>query len=98
MTKEEIIKVLQSIEDRAVDLPHMTASDWVAIAAAKRHLGNSIDTKEADLDRKITFKSGWDAAIKEIKIEIERRRNESTWAEYNEALDDMLSFLYTIKK
>lgn len=38
MTKEETIKVLQSIEDRAIDFPHMTACDWVAIAAAKRHL------------------------------------------------------------
>lgn len=46
MTKEETIKVLQSIGDRAVDFPYMTACDWVAIAAAKRHLENSIDAKE----------------------------------------------------
>ena len=38
MTKEKTIKVLQNIEDRAVDFPYMTACDWVAIAAAKRHL------------------------------------------------------------
>lgn len=38
MTKEETIKVLQSIEDRAVDFPYMTACDWVAIASAKRKL------------------------------------------------------------
>lgn len=38
MTKEEAIKVLQSIEDRAVDFPYMTACDWVAIGSAKRHL------------------------------------------------------------
>lgn len=30
MTKEETIKGLESIEDRAVDFPYMTASDWVA--------------------------------------------------------------------
>ena len=38
MTKKETIQVLQSIEDRATDFPNMTACDWVAIAAAKRHL------------------------------------------------------------
>lgn len=38
MTREETINALQNIEDRAVDFPYMTASDWVAIAAAKRHL------------------------------------------------------------
>lgn len=38
MTKEETIQVLQSIEDRAIDFPNMTECDWVAIAAAKRHL------------------------------------------------------------
>jgi hypothetical protein len=43
MTKEETIQVLKSIEDRAVDFPNMTACDWVAIAAAKRHLSNYID-------------------------------------------------------
>lgn len=51
MTKEETIKMLQSIEDRAVDFPYMTACDWVAIAAAKRHLENSIEVKEVDLDK-----------------------------------------------
>ena len=40
MTKEETIKVLQSIENRAVEFPNMTACDWVAIAAAKRHLSD----------------------------------------------------------
>ena len=38
MTKQETIQVLQSIEDRAIDFPNMTECDWVAIAAAKRHL------------------------------------------------------------
>lgn len=42
------------------------------------------------------FGAGLDAAIKEIKVEIKRRRNESTWAEYNEALDDMFSFINTM--
>ena len=49
MTKQETIKVLQTIEDRAVDFPYMTACDWVAIAAAKRHLENSIEVKEVEL-------------------------------------------------
>lgn len=51
MTKEETIEVLQSIEDRAVDFPRMTACDWVAIASAKRHLANSIEVEEADFDK-----------------------------------------------
>lgn len=38
MTKQETIQVLQSIEDRAIEFPNMTECDWVAIAAAKRHL------------------------------------------------------------
>ena len=38
MTKQETIEMLKSIEDRATDFPYMTACDWVAIAAAKRHL------------------------------------------------------------
>lgn len=50
MTKKETIQTLQSIEDRAVDFPYMTACDWVAIAAAKRHLENSLETKEVDLE------------------------------------------------
>lgn len=50
MTKNETIQVLQSIEDRAVDFPNMTACDWVAIASAKRHLTNSIEVKEMGLD------------------------------------------------
>ena len=49
MTKKETIQVLQSIEDRAVDFPYMTACDWVAIAAAKRHLENALEVKEVDL-------------------------------------------------
>ena len=48
MTKKETIQVLQSIEDRAVDFPYMTACDWVAIAAAKRHLENSLKVKEVE--------------------------------------------------
>lgn len=38
MTKQETIQVLKSIEDRAIDFPNMTECDWVAIAAARRHL------------------------------------------------------------
>lgn len=38
MTREEIIQGLESIENRAIDFPYMTASDWVAIASAKRKL------------------------------------------------------------
>ena len=38
MTKEETIQILQSIENRAVDFPYMTACDWAAIASAKRNL------------------------------------------------------------
>jgi hypothetical protein len=38
MTKKETIQILQSIEDRAINFPNMTECDWVAIAAAKRHL------------------------------------------------------------
>ena len=49
MTKKETIQVLQSIEDRAVDFPYMTAYDWVAIAAAKRHLENSLDVEEVNI-------------------------------------------------
>ena len=51
MTKKETIQVLQSIENRAVDFPYMTACDWVAIAAAKRHLENSLKVKEVDLEK-----------------------------------------------
>ena len=51
MTKEETIRVLQSIEDRAVDFPYMTACDWVAIAAAKRHLKDSLEVKEVELEK-----------------------------------------------
>ena len=50
MTKEETIEILHSIEDRASDFPNMTAYDWVAIAAAKRHLKNSINVEEAKLE------------------------------------------------
>lgn len=53
MTREETIQGLESIESRAIDFPYMTASDWVAIAAAKRHLTNSIEVKEVDLDKEI---------------------------------------------
>lgn len=52
---------------------------------------DSIDAFEAG------FESGWDAAIKEIKADIEWRRNESTWAEYNEALDDISSFIDSLE-
>ena len=48
MTKKETIQVLQSIEDRAIDFPYMTTCDWVAIAAAKRHLENSLEVKEVE--------------------------------------------------
>lgn len=66
MTKQETIQVLQSIEDRAIDFPYMTACDWVAIAAAKRHLENSLDVEEMDLEKEIDkiwnprFNLGWD--------------------------------------
>lgn len=53
MTKQETIQVLQSIEDRAVKFPNMTACDWVAIAAAKRHLENSLEVKEVDLENEL---------------------------------------------
>jgi leucyl-tRNA synthetase len=52
MSVEETIQILHSIEDRAGDFPNMTACDWVAIAAAKRHLStlkaneNSVYTKQ----------------------------------------------------
>ncbi len=49
MTKEETIEILHSIEDRASDFPNMTAYDWVAIAAAKRHLKNSINAEEVNV-------------------------------------------------
>lgn len=55
MTKQETIQVLQSIEDRAVKFPNMTACDWVAIAAAKRHLENILEVKEVDLTEEIYF-------------------------------------------
>ena len=50
MTREETIEILHSIEDRATDFPNMTACDWVAIAAAKRHLKNSINVEDAKLE------------------------------------------------
>ena len=49
MTREETIQGLENIESRAIDFPYMTASDWVAIAAAKRHLTNSIEVKEVGM-------------------------------------------------
>lgn len=49
MTKEETIQILQSIEDRAAEFPNMTACDWVAIAAAKRHLSD--DNLEKELEK-----------------------------------------------
>ena len=63
MTEKETIQVLQSIEDRAVDFPYMTACDWVAIAAAKRHLENSLKVKEVeeqsnDLEEEIELVKG----------------------------------------
>jgi hypothetical protein len=42
MTIRETILILHSIEDRAKDFPNMTDCDWVAIAAAKRHLSNGL--------------------------------------------------------
>jgi hypothetical protein len=48
MTKEETIQVLKSIEGRAADFPNMTECDWVAIAAAKRHLEKSLEVKEVE--------------------------------------------------
>ena len=62
MTKQETMQVLQSIEDRAVDFPNMTECDWVAIAAAKRHLENSIEVKNVDLE----LITGWFDHIAQI--------------------------------
>lgn len=70
MTKEETIKVLQSIEGRAADFPCMTACDWVAIAAAKRHLENSIDENAEDSDN--NSKSLWFDAQGEYLPEYDR--------------------------
>ena len=44
MIVEEVIKTLHSIEDRSGDFPNMTNCDWIAIAAAKRHL-STLKTK-----------------------------------------------------
>lgn len=58
MTREETILVLNSIEDRAKDFPNMTACDWVAIAAAKRHLSilkNLVYTKQELMDMGFGF-------------------------------------------
>ena len=61
MTIEETIQTLHSIEDRASDFPNMTDGDWVAIAAAKRHLstlktyGNSVYTKQELIDMGFGF-------------------------------------------
>lgn len=66
MTKKETIQVLQSIEDRAVDFPYMTACDWVAIAAAKRHLENTLEVKDEVFDTndiKDAFKAGYDMGV-----------------------------------
>lgn len=38
MTREEIIKGLEGMENRAIYFPYMTPSDWVTIAEAKRQL------------------------------------------------------------
>jgi hypothetical protein len=64
MTREETINVLQSIEDRATDFPYMTACDWVAIAAAKRHLENSLEAEEAD-----SYNNGWIDCAKQMPPE-----------------------------
>lgn len=74
MTQEETIKVLQSIEDRATDFPYMTACDWVAISAAKRHLKNSINAKEVDLKKEsLTWEDIRELYIifAEVDVEIE---------------------------
>lgn len=42
MIIEEVIQTLHSIEDRSRDFPNMTGCDWVAIAAAKRHLSSGL--------------------------------------------------------
>ena len=66
MTKQETIQVLQSIEDRAVDFPNMTACDWVAIAAAKRHLENSLDEVKEVESEKAALKAKINQMIREI--------------------------------
>ena len=81
MTKEETIKVLQSIEDRAVNFPNMTACDWVAIAAAKRHLTDISETKEVDLDKEVRHyllhehKSPLTTIMHQIDMHIETQYN-----------------------
>ena len=61
MTIEETIQTLHSIEDRAGDFTNMTDGDWVAIAAAKRHLStlktnqNSVYTKQELIDMGFGF-------------------------------------------
>jgi hypothetical protein len=67
MTREETINVLQSIEDRATDFPYMTACDWVAIAAAKRHLENSLEAEEAD-----SYNNGWIDCAKQMPPEVKQ--------------------------
>ena len=67
MTREETINVLQSIEDRATDFPYMTACDWVAIAAAKRHLENSLEVEEAD-----SYNNGWIDCAKQMPPEVKQ--------------------------
>ncbi len=62
MTVEETIKILHSIEDKSDNFPNMTDRDWVAIAAAKRHLltlkpnyENLIYTKQELMDMGFGF-------------------------------------------
>ena len=90
--KEEKINVLKELLLK-VDIN--SRGYKAAKSALEWHENNQeLDTVDAF---ETGFGVGWDAAIKEIKVEIERRRNESTWAEYNEALDDMLSFIDTME-
>ena len=80
MTVEETIKTLHSIEDRSDDFPNMTDCDWVAIAAAKRHLStlkpnyeNLVYTKRELLDMGFRFDQNGNISIPQ---EIEERKKQ----------------------
>lgn len=66
MTKQETIQVLQSIEDRAIDFPNMTECDWVAIAAAKRHLQEEPVSEELENQSKKYSDSWYCSSLKEL--------------------------------
>lgn len=89
MTKEETIKVLQSIEERAAYFHSMTASDWVAISSAKRHLNSK--WHDVIVQPKFNLK-----ATEEQQSFIESSFLEDTsivqWEDDGIYLDDFISF------